>query len=258
MGNNTDRFKALINNRFVMEDLGECKFFLGMRLKWNREKRTITLTQEKYINSMLIEYGMDDCRPTSMPMIPNTHLVPATEAEKEDFSKSGENYRRAVGLLNYLVLCTRPDLAFVASQLAQYLDCPGTIHWLAFKRVLRYLKNTVNVGLTLGGGPITLEVYSDSDYAGCPVGRRSVTGYCTVVAGGCVSWRSRKQTTVATSSTEVEYRAAYEGAQEAIWLRQLLADLGYPQSKPTTLYCDNQGALALAKKSPSPVEIKTL
>lgn len=196
---------------------------------------------------MLVEYGMEDCRPTLTPMIPNTHLVPATEAEKLEFAASGENYLRAVGLLNYLVMCTRPDLAFVASQLAQYLDSPGTIHWLAFKRVLRYLKNTASVGLTLGGGPITLEVYSDSDYAGCPVSRRSVTGYCSMVAGGCVSWRSRKQPTVATSSTEAEYRAAYEAAQEAIWLRQLLCDLGYPQPTATTLYCDNQGALALAK-----------
>lgn len=196
---------------------------------------------------MLIEYGMDDCRPTLTPMIPNTHLLPATESEIEEFKATGENYRRAVGLLNYLVLCTRPDLAFVASQLAQHLENPGMLHWMAFKRVLRYLKQTAHVGLKLGGGPIKLEVYSDSDYAGCPVSRRSVTGYCVIVAGGCVSWRARKQATVATSTTEAEYRAAYEATQEAIWLRQLLSDLGYPQSSSTTLFCDNQGALALSK-----------
>lgn len=118
---------------------------------------------------------------------------------------------------------------------------------MAFKRVLRYLKQTAHVGLKLGGGPIKLEVYSDSDYAGCPVSRRSVSGYCAVVAGGCVSWRARKQATVATSSTEAEYRAAYEATQEVIWLRQLLRDLGYPQNSSTTLYCDNQGALALSE-----------
>lgn len=247
MGLNTKRLKDLISERFVMEDIGECRYFLGMRLSRDREARTITLHQDKYIESMLIEYGMDDCRPVSTPMIPGSHLVPATDAEKEEFAATGDNYRRAVGLLNYLVLCTRPDLAFVASQLAQFLDNPGMPHWAAFKRVLRYLKHTTHLGLTLGNGPIHLKVYSDSDYAGCPFSRRSVTGYCAVVAEGCVSWRARKQATVATSTTEAEYRASYEAAQEAIWLRLLLTDLHYPQSQSTTLYCDNQGALALAK-----------
>ena len=113
--------------------------------------------------------------------------------------------------------------------------------------MLRYLKNTVNVGLTLGGSQVNLTMYSDSDYAGCPYTRRSITGYCALIAGGCVSWRARKQPTVATSSTEAEYRAAYEAAQEVIWLRQLLSDLGYPPSCSTTLHCDNQGALALSR-----------
>lgn len=247
MGHDTDRFKHLINEHFEMEDLGPCTFFLGMRIERNHSKRTISLHQDKYINAMLVEYGMDECRPTSTPMTPNTHLVPATEQELADFALSGENYRRAVGLLNYLVLCTRPDLALVASQLAQFLDKPGTAHWAAFKRVLRYLKRTNDVGITLGGGKVELEAYSDSDYAGCPFTRRSVTGYCMLVAGGCVSWRARKQATVATSSTEAEYRAAYEATQEVVWLRQLLDDFGYQQGGPTTLRCDNQGALALSK-----------
>lgn len=247
MGQDTQRFKTLINQRFEMEDLGECTFFLGMTLKRDRPNRTISLYQDKYIEAMLVETGIDDCWSTSTPMIPNTHLVPATETELTEFAASGENYRRAVGLLNYLVLCTRPDLALVASQLAQFLDKPGTLHWAAFKRVLRYLKHTQHVGLKLGGEKPILEAYSDSDYAGCPYTRRSVTGYCMIVGGGCVSWRARKQTTVATSSTEAEYRAAYEAIQEIVWLRQLLSDFGYAQDGPTTLKCDNQGALALSK-----------
>lgn len=94
---------------------------------------------------------------------------------------------------------------------------------------------------------IGLEVYSDSDYAGCPFTRRSTTGYCAKIAGGWVIWRARKQPMVATSCTEAEYRGAYEAAQEIIWLRQLLVDLCYAQNGPTTLYCDDQGALALSK-----------
>lgn len=247
MGRNTSRFKELISQCFTMEDLGECSYFLGMRLVRNRASKTITLHQDKYIESILEEYGMNDCRPTKTPMVPNTHLVPASPEDILAFESTGENYRRAVGLLNYLVLCTRPDLALVASQLSQFLEHPGMEHWAAFKRVLRYLKSTVNVGLTLGGSTIDLTMFSDSDYAGCSYTRRSITGYCAIIAGGCVSWRAKKQPTVATSSTEAEYRAAYEAAQEIIWLRLLLSDLGYPQNNSTILHCDNQGALALSK-----------
>lgn len=139
MGHNTQRFKDLINARFKMEYLGECTFFLGMRLERNRERRTITLYQDKYVETMINKYGMTDCRPCKTPTVPNTHLVPASPEDQADFVKTNENYQQAFGLLNYLVLCTRPDLPFVASQLAQFLEHSGTEHWAAFKRVLRYL-----------------------------------------------------------------------------------------------------------------------
>lgn len=247
VGQNVARFKELISARFEMEDLGPCTFFLGMRVTRDRESKTITLSQEKYIQNMLIEYGMDDSHTVTTPMIPNTRLIPATDAEVDEFKASKEDYRRAVGLLNYLVQCTCPDLALVSSQLSQFLNRPGTQHWAAFKRVLRYLRFTTSLGLVLGGKEVMLTGYSDSDYAGCPYTRRSTTGYCHFVAGGCVSWRARKQPTVATSSTEAEYRAAYEATQDLIWLRKLLTDCGYPQKNTTILNCDNQGSIALAR-----------
>lgn len=172
MGQNTNRFKKLIAKQFEMEDLGDCQSFLGMRITRDWTARTITLTQDTYINNILIEYGMQDCQPVTTPMIPNSHLVPATDNKLAEFQASSENYRRAVGLLNYLVQCTRPDLALVSSQLSQFLDKPGTHHWSAFKRVLRYLKGTSHLGLTLGGKPVILTTYTDSDYAGCPYTRR--------------------------------------------------------------------------------------
>lgn len=92
MGQNTKRFKDLINQCFDMEDLGDCTFFLGMRIHRDRSGRTITLFQDKYISAMLAKYGMDECRITSTPMIPNTHLIPATEEELAEFAASGENY----------------------------------------------------------------------------------------------------------------------------------------------------------------------
>lgn len=247
MGTDTQRFSTLIQQRFKMEDMGECSFYLGMRMERDRAARTITLTQDKYILNMLDEYGMTDCHPVSTPMVPGSYLTPATDVQHQEFLASGLNYNRAVGLLNYLVMCTRPDLAFTAGQLAQQLKKPSLDHWAAFKRVLRYLQGTHKNGLVLGGGPINLKVYADSDYAGCPVTRRSTTGYIAQVGGGCVSWRSRKQTSVSTSSTEAEYRAAYEASQEAIWLRRVLEDLRCPQQQGTPLLCDNQSSLALQK-----------
>ena len=96
MGQNTERFKKMIKERFKMEDIGDCTYFLGMRIDRDKTKKTITLTQDKYIKAILVEYGMENCRPISTPMIPNTHLIPASEDEKIEFEKSGENYRRAV------------------------------------------------------------------------------------------------------------------------------------------------------------------
>ena len=135
----------------------------------------------------------------------------------------------------------------MASQLSQFLDQPGTQHWAAFKRVLKYLKYTPSLGLVLGGKEVSLVYYCDSDYAGCPYTRRSTSGYINLIAGGAVSWRARNQPTVATSSTEAEYRAAYEATQEVIWLRRLLTSFGYPQQNLTILNCDNQGCIVLAK-----------
>lgn len=133
-------------------------------------------------------------------MIPNSNLIPATPEELNEFKGSGDNYCRAVELLNYLVLCTRLHLGLVASQLAQFLNNPGGQHWAAFKRVLR-LKHSASTGLALGGADVKLEMYCDVDHAGCPFTQRSVTGYCAFIAGGCVSWRARKQPTVANSTT---------------------------------------------------------
>lgn len=247
MSIDVQRFADLINQHFKMEDLGECSFFLGMRVVRDLEHRTITLTQDKYISTMLEEYGMSNCHPVSTPMIPNSYLTSATDEEHLDFKKTEESYERAVGLLNYLVQCTRPDLAFTASQLAQHLKKPGPQHWSAFKRVLRYLKGTDSLGLVLGGGEVKLQVYADLDYAGCPESRRSCSGYTAFVATGCVSWRSHKQASVSTSSTEAEYRAAYKGAQEAIWLQRLLKELGYGTGMGTPLKCDNQSSIALQR-----------
>lgn len=232
-----------------MEDLGSCSFFLGMRVSRDMDNHTITLSQYHYIQNILTEYKMLYCHSVNAPMIPNSHLIPATAEEEAAFRATGESYQRAVGLLNYLVQCTHPDLALVASQLSQFLGKPGIQHWAAFRRVLRYLKGTQTLGVVLGGSKVKLQVYCDSDYAGCSYTGRSTTDYCTFFAGSCVSWRARRQPTVAASSTEAEYRAAYKVGQETVWFRKLLLGLGHKQTSATTLKCDNQGAIFLQKNT---------
>jgi hypothetical protein len=130
-------------------------------------------------------------------------------------------YRQLIGSLVYLALGTRPDIANTVQHLSQFLQNPGPgrNHWDAAIRTVRYLKGTRTLGLTLGGHqPIRLVGMTDSDYANCPDTRRSVSGYCFKLRAGVISWSSRKQPTVATSTCEAEYMATCHAAKEAIWL----------------------------------------
>jgi hypothetical protein len=164
-----------------------------------------------------------------------------------DFAK-GASYPEQVGALLY-VTQTRPDCQYAVSTLAQFSSNPGKAHFEAVKRVLRYLKGTAHFGLTFGrsGGHIDLIGWTDSDWAQDPDSRRSIGGFVFDVAGGSVSWSSKKQPTVALSTVEAEYMAASNATKEAIWLRTLLRDLGFTQTLATTIHADNQGCIALSR-----------
>ena len=128
------------------------------------------------------------------------------------------------------------------------MSCPNEQHWTGVKRIFRYLKGTVSHGLCFSGSEgVDLVGYSDSDWAGDHDTRRSTSGYVFRVGGATINWCSKRQMTVARSSTEAEYVALSAAAQECIWLRRLLKDFGLSDDKPTTLYEDNTGALELAK-----------
>lgn len=133
-------FKTQISHRFGMEDLSEATAILGMSISHDRSLGSLSLIQEGYVKALLKSYDMTNCKPVSTPLEPGTHLPPASPQELLDFAATGHNYRRAIGSLKYLVQFKRPDLAFACSQLSQYLDRPGTKHWAAFWRVLRYLQ----------------------------------------------------------------------------------------------------------------------
>jgi hypothetical protein len=149
----------------------------------------------------------------------------------------------------YAMVGTRPDIAYAVSVLGKYTNNPTSKHLQIAKKLVAYLHTTESFYMTypIVDGPLELVGYSDSDWGADKENRRSVGGYVFLLNGTPISWRSKKQATVALSSTEAEYMALTAATKEAIWLRHLLKDLGYEQEGPTTIHEDNQGTIAIAQ-----------
>ncbi|KAH7433075.1 hypothetical protein KP509_07G054000 [Ceratopteris richardii] len=186
---------------------------------------------------------MMDCKPTSTPMEVNHKLSMDDNMPDVDAKK----YRKLVGSL--IFLCnTRPDICYAVGVLSRFSNKPKESHWNAGMRILRYIAGTLDFGILYTTGD-TLQGYCDSDWAGDCDSRKSVSGYCFSLGSGIFSWVSRKQPTLALSSTEAEYKAACFASCEAVWLRRILADIGFPSNMPIVLKCDNQSCMAIAKRT---------
>ncbi|KAK9047968.1 hypothetical protein SSX86_033070 [Deinandra increscens subsp. villosa] len=167
------------------------------------------------------------------------------KGEEEDKVDSHQ-YRRLVGRLLYLQ-ATRPAITYTVSVLSQFVTDPLQNHMDAATRVLRYLKSTLGQGILLPKeGGMSLLSYCDADWLGCPMSRRSRTGYLLTLGGAPISWKSKKQSVVSRSSTEAEYRAMAATVSEVLWVRWLLSELDVKQGEPTLLFCDNQAARHIA------------
>jgi hypothetical protein len=234
------KLKDFLASRFQTKDLGPLKYFLGIEVP--RSRKGICLSQRKYCLDILNDSRMIETKPCESPMIPNMKL----NVEDGDLFEDPEKYRRIVGKLNYLTI-TRPDIAFPVSVVSQFMSSPRTPHWDAIRRILKYLKGAPGLGILYQNhGHHVIEGFTDADYDGDPTSRRSTTGYCVFVGGNLVSWKSMKQNVVSRSSVESEYRAMAQTTCELIWLRNLLGELGFAQSKPMNLYCDNEAAIHIA------------
>ena len=216
--------KEDLSNKFNIKDLGELKYFLGIKVEQNKESGSIWIGQPAYTENLLKRLGIQDSKPTSTPAEVSSKLKPApSQAEPVNQTE----YQSAVGSLMYLAVSTRLDIAFSVNNLARFNSNPQKEHWTALKQILKYLKGTTNIGILYKQDRSDKCVgYSDTDWAGDPSDRKSTSGYIFMFRDGPISWRSKKQKCVALSTVEAEYVALSGAAQEFLWLRQLEVELG--------------------------------
>nr|CAD1832705.1 unnamed protein product [Ananas comosus var. bracteatus] len=234
-------FKNIMMHEFDMSDLGLLHYFLGLQVM--QTDNGIFLTQEKYAVDLLKKFKLQNCKGCATPMNPNEKLTKDDGTEKVD----ALIFRSIVGGLMYLTH-SRPDIMFSVSLISRFMHDPTKHHLGAAKRILRYIRDTINFGIWYH--PVTnfkLVGFSDSDWAGSQDDRKSTSGWIFNFGSGAVTWASKKQATTALSSSEAEYIAATSAACQAVWMRRILEDLYQAQEYPTEIYCDNRSTIAMTK-----------
>ncbi|KAJ9566607.1 hypothetical protein OSB04_002573 [Centaurea solstitialis] len=231
--------KQSLSASFEMKDLGKLHYFLGLEVL--SDSRGTYLCQAKYTSDLLSRAGITDQKVVSTPLEPNLHLTPNVGPPLKDPTL----YRQLVGSFVYLTV-TRL-IAYVVHIVSQFMSAPCSDLYAAVLRILRYLKETMFHGLYFSStSSLILRGFSDADWDNDMTDRHSTTGFCFFLGDSLISWRSKKQSLTARSSTEAEYRALANFSQELIWLRWLLSDMGAPQLSPTLLGCDNTSAIQIA------------
>ncbi|GJV25195.1 retrovirus-related pol polyprotein from transposon TNT 1-94 [Tanacetum coccineum] len=235
-------FAFEMNSTFKMSMMGQMSFFLGLQVSQN--PRGIFINQSKYAQEILKKFGFDSCTPIDTPMAERPNL---------DEDKGGKlidptRFRGMVGSLMYLS-ASRPDIVFAVCMCARYQAKPTEMHLTAIKRIFRYLKGTIHMGLWYPkDSGFELKAFADADYAGCHDTRRSTSGSAQFLGHRLVSWSSKKQKSTAISTTEAEYIALSGCCAQILWMRSQLRDYGFAFNK-IPMYCDNQSAIALCCNS---------
>ena len=255
-------FKSAMAAEFRITDLGPASWFLSMRI--TRAGDVLTIDQESYIDELLVRFGLANANRALTPLQPGATFQ-ATEDAVPEASAMGDDddvsrYRELIGALLYVAIGTRPDISFAVGQLSRFLAVPMRKHMGAARQVLRYLRGTKALGLTYGAagavravfgdaqecaGKSVLVGYADASHASDVSTRRSVGAYVFFINGGAVAWRSHLQPMVTLSSTEAEYVALSDAAQEAVYLRNVLAFLDVSQGV-TIMFEDNQPCIHIA------------
>jgi len=238
----TDALLRNLEREFAIKDLGDLHYFLGIEV--NRSRDGLVLSQSRYAGELVKRAGMSDCRPVDTPLSASEKLSMADGVKLD--AESATNYRSIVGALQYLTL-TRPDISFSVNKVCQFLHEPTSAHWSAVKRILRYVRGTLSVGLRFQRShSMIVSAFSDADWAGCPDDRRSTGGFAVFLGPNLISWCAKKQATVSRSSTEAEYKALANATAEVMWIQKLLDELGITHPRAARLWCDNLGATYLS------------
>lgn len=257
-------FSTTLSSRFNAKNLGEISKILGIRVIRDRANRSLTLDQEEYLEAMLTKFGISHAQhhAKKIPAADYSCLRPATE---DDELIDVTEYQQAIGSLIHPMVYTRPDISFVLGRLSQYMAKPAKCHGIGVKNLMRYLRATITQKLKYGPEGVqyqiakeyslpadTIKVFTDADWASDRYDRKSISGGVVMFYGGPISWASKKQNSVATSSAESEYISMAMFTKQGRWLAQMLKDLGkeeYVSARGDTvqLLGDNQGAIALTK-----------
>ncbi|KAK6141693.1 hypothetical protein DH2020_024556 [Rehmannia glutinosa] len=213
-----DKFSNLMQSKFEMSMMGELTFFLGLQVKQLKDGTFIS--QTKYTRDLMKKFGMEEKSSMKIPMNTSVKMDMDTDGKPVDQTR----YRALIGSLLYLT-ASRPDITFAVGVCARFQSAPKESHMTAAKRILRYLKGSQEVGLWYPKeGGFKLIGYSDSDYAGCRVERKSTSGTCQMLGNRLISWFSKKQNSIATSTAEAEYIVAGSCCAQVLWMRQQLRD----------------------------------
>lgn len=243
--------KGWLSSNFEMKDMGEADYILGVKILRDRSKKLLGLSQQTYIKKVLERFQMSDCKPIDNPVVKGENLYqemcPKTQDEIEKMARVP--YASAVGSLMYAMMCTQPDICYAVGLVSRFQSNPGLAHWKAVKRILRYLRGTMDYVLCYKGSDLRLVGYSDADWGSDLDERKSTSGYTFLLNNGAITWSSKKQSCIALSTMEAEYVACSAAVQEAVWLRRFLQHLEIvtDASDPVTIHCDSTAALAYAK-----------
>ncbi|KAK2993369.1 hypothetical protein RJ640_008970 [Escallonia rubra] len=229
------------SGEFEMSMMGELTFFLGLQIK--QSKDGIFINQAKYTKELLKRFDMEASNAFDTPMSSSLKIDKDEKGKDVDIKR----YRGMIGSLLYLT-ASRPDIMFSVCLCARFQACPKESHLIAVKRILRYLKGTHDLGLWFPRNTSFFDLigYSDADYAGCKTERKSTSGGCQFLGHSLVSWSSKKQNSVALSTTEAEYMAVGACCAQILWMKQTLLDFGLKYDHIPIL-CDNTSAIDLTK-----------
>ena len=253
--NDTDCVKWELKTKFEINVIGEPSILLGMKIDHDNKKKTITLSQTHYIDSLLKCFGLTNANTILTPMDLNVNLDEEEdegkgEKEGKDIDERGpKTYATAIESLMYAALATRPDIAYPVQQLAQFTKNPWPKNWTAVKQVFQYLKGTRTHALMFRGSDHSwvtkLTFFCNADWAS-NTDWKSTSSYIILFAGGAIAWSMKKQSTIALSTAKAEYIVATHISKQVLWHWTFCEELTIPQPTTSTILCNNQAAITIA------------